>query len=139
MEENMLKLSTSQLGRRVVVLMIGLALALALSPTPGALAGFVTTVDSQTQLAADLDKIKATLENKKISETLASLGYTSEEIDTRLAKLTDSEIHALAGQLDQAMTPAGDGSAGVIIAVVVVILVILGILSLMGKSVYVSS
>jgi Tfp pilus assembly protein PilO len=135
----MRNLSTSKLGHRVVMLMLALAFVLALAPTPAALAGFMTTVDSQTQLTADLDTIRSTLENKKISETLAALGYSPDEIESRLAQLNDNEIHALAGQLDQAMTPAGDGSAGIIIAVVVVFLVVLGILSLMGKSVYVSN
>jgi hypothetical protein len=102
------------------------------------MAGFVTTVDSQIAQGADLDRVRSVLENKKVSETLASLGYDRAEIDARLAQLDDSEIQALAGQLDQAMTPAGDGTAGVIIAVVVIFLVVLGVLSLMGKRVVVS-
>ena len=130
-------LAKTKTGHRVVLLMIGLALALALIPTKAALAGFVTTIDSQQARADDLSRIQGALENKKVSETLASLGYSREEIDSRLAQLDEAEVHALAGQLDQAMIPAGDGTAGVIIAVVVVILVILGILSLMGKSVMV--
>ncbi|MDR1486462.1 MAG: PA2779 family protein [Deltaproteobacteria bacterium] len=134
----MRNLLTSKLGRQVVSLMIGLTLALALTPTPGAMAGFITTADSQIQSSSDLDTIREALENKKVSETLASLGYNSDEIESRLSQLSESEIHALAGELDQAMTPAG-GSAGVIIAVVVVFLVVLGILSLMGKSLVVSN
>jgi Holliday junction resolvasome RuvABC DNA-binding subunit len=118
--------------------MIALALILALAPSRGALAGFATTVDSQTTKASDLDRVRQVLENKKISQTLSDLGYSQPEIDTRLAQLSDQEIHALAGQLDEAMIPAGDGTAGVVIGVVVVILVVLGILSLMGKSVSVS-
>jgi hypothetical protein len=130
-------LAKTKTGHRVVLLMIALAFALALIPTKAALAGFVTTIDSQRVADDDLAKVQNVLENKKVSETLASLGYSRDEIDTRLAQLDDSEIHSLAGQLDQAMIPAGDGTAGVIIAVVVVILVILGVLSLMGKSVMV--
>jgi amino acid transporter len=139
MEEHMSNLAKSTLGRGVVRLMIALALLLALVPSKAALAGFASTIDSQTTQAADLDRIRQTLENKTITQTLADLGYNQDEINTRLAQLNEAEIHALAGQLDQAMVPAGDGgTAGVIIAVVVVILVVLGILSLMGKSVSVS-
>ncbi|MDR0355740.1 MAG: PA2779 family protein [Deltaproteobacteria bacterium] len=134
----MTNLAYSKLGRSVVRLMIALALILALAPSRGALAGFATTVDSQTTKASDLDRVRQVLENKKISQTLSDLGYSQPEIDTRLAQLSDQEIHALAGQLDEAMIPAGDGTAGVVIGVVVVILVVLGILSLMGKSVSVS-
>ncbi|MDR0620326.1 MAG: PA2779 family protein [Deltaproteobacteria bacterium] len=134
----MSNLVNSRFGRFAVRLMIALALVVALAPTKGALAGFATTIDSQAAQNADLDRVRQTLENKKIAQTLADLGYNQEEINHRLAKLSDAEIHALAGQLDQALVPAGDGTVGVIIAVVVVILVVLGILSLMGKSVSVS-
>jgi hypothetical protein len=137
MEDKMRDLAKTKAGYRVVMLMIALAFALALIPTKAAMAGFVTNIDSQRAAAADLERIQNVLENKKVSETLAAMGYDKAEIDSRLAQLDEGEIHSLAGQLDQAMIPAGDGTAGVIIAVVVVILVILGILSLMGKSVMV--
>jgi Flp pilus assembly protein TadB len=138
MEDKMSNLANSMLGRIAVKLMIVLALALALTPTKGALAGFATTIDAQSTKATDLDRVRQALENKKIAQTLADLGYNEQEINTRLSQLDESEIHALAGQLDQALVPAGDGTVGVIIAVVVVILVVLGILSLMGRSVSIS-
>ena len=134
----MSNLAYTRMGRAAVRLMIALALVLALVPTRGALAGFATTIDSRAAQAADLDRVRQVLENKKITQTLADLGYNQEEISHRLSQLSEDEIHALAGQLDEAMVPAGDGTVGVIIAVVVVILVVLGILSLMGKSVSVS-
>ncbi|MDR1656186.1 MAG: PA2779 family protein [Deltaproteobacteria bacterium] len=131
-------LAKTRAGQRVVLLMIALAIALALTPTKAALAGFATTVDSQSTREADLESIRANLENKKVAETLTALGYSREEVDQRLALLDEAEIRSLAGELDQTMIPAGDGTAGVIIAVVVVFLVVLGVLSLMGKSVVVS-
>jgi hypothetical protein len=137
-EEKMRDLAKTKAGHRVVLLMIALAMVLALMPTKAALDGFATTVDSQSARDADLAHIRATLENKKVSETLVSLGYSREEIDQRLSQLDESEIRSLAGELDRAMIPAGDGTAGVIIAVLVVFLVVLGVLSLMGKSLVVS-
>jgi hypothetical protein len=131
-------LALTKTGRAAVKLMLALALVLALVPAQGALAGFATTIDSQSASASDLDRVRGVLENKKVSQTLADLGYDQGEIDARMSQLTDQEIHQLAGQLDAAMVPAGDGTVGVVIAVVVVILVVLGILSLMGKSVSVS-
>jgi hypothetical protein len=133
----MRNLTSTKIGKAAVALMLTLAAALALMPSKAALAGFVSSVDSQAQ-GADLDRVRTALENKKVSETLASLGYDRSEIDARLSQLDDSEIRALAGQLDQAMTPAGDSTAGVIIAVVVIFLVVLGVLSLMGRRVVVS-
>ena len=134
----MRNLAKTQAGRGAVLLMIALALALALIPAKGALAGFVTTIDSQSRAkAADMAIIQSSLEIKKVSETLAALGYSGDEIQSRLAQLSEAEIHSLAGQLDQAMIPAGDGAVGIVIGVVVVFLVVLGVLSLMGKSVVV--
>ncbi|MDR1051754.1 MAG: PA2779 family protein [Deltaproteobacteria bacterium] len=132
-------LAFSKVGRLGLRVMLALALVLALAPVQNALAGFATTMNSRSDASsADLDKVRSVLENKKVSQTMADLGYDQQEIDSRLAQLSDQEIHALAGQLDEAMIPAGDGTVGVVIGVVVVILVVLGILSLMGKSVSVS-
>jgi hypothetical protein len=138
MEVPMRDLAKTKTGHRVVLLMLALATVLALTPTAGAMAGFAATIDSERIQPADLGSIQAALEIKKVSETLAAMGYDRQEIDARLGQLDQAELHALAGQLDQAMIPAGDGTAGVIIAVVVVFLVVLGVLSLMGKSVVVS-
>ncbi|MDR3205301.1 MAG: PA2779 family protein [Deltaproteobacteria bacterium] len=134
----MKNLALTKIGQITVRLMIALALLLAFTPNQAALAGFVATIDSKASASNELDTIKKVLEIKKVTQTLADLGYNREEIDTRLAQLSAEEVSYLAGQLDQAMTPAGDGAAGVIIAVVVVFLVVLGVLSLMGKSVVVS-
>jgi hypothetical protein len=136
MEDYMRDLLQTPFGRRVVLLMLSLSFLLALSPGP-ALAGFSSTLSSQNGAQTDLDRVREVLENKKVSETLAALGYSQDEIDTRLAALTPEEISELAGQLDQALVPSG-GAAGIVIGVVVVVLVALGILSLMGKSVSVS-
>jgi hypothetical protein len=138
MEDEMRDLAKTKTGHGAVLTMIALALALALIPAQGAMAGFVTTMDSQSLAKAqDMAAIQKALENKKVSETLAALGYSGDEISARLDLLSEAEIHSLAGQLDEAVIPAGSGTVGIVIGVVVVILVVLGVLSLMGKSVVV--
>jgi hypothetical protein len=117
--------------------MLAMTLGLGLAPR-AAMAGFVGTLDSGVAKAQDLEKVRQILETKKVSQTLASLGYDQEEIGERLASLSPQELSDLAGQLDEAMIPAGDGTVGIIIGVVLVILVVLGILSVMGKRVVVS-
>jgi hypothetical protein len=117
--------------------MLALAFVLALSPRL-AYAGFSPTISSQEVTdTSDLDRVRSILETKKVSETLANLGYSPEEINSRLALLSAEEISQLAGQLDQAMVPSGN-AIGIVIGVVVVVLVALGVLSLMGKSISVS-
>ncbi|MDR2350856.1 MAG: PA2779 family protein [Deltaproteobacteria bacterium] len=127
----------SRFGHKVVLLMFAVALVLGAAPK-FAFGGFSPTLASQDATAEDLDKIRGHLENKKVSETLASLGYSKGEIEERLALLSPEEISSLAGQLDQSLVPNGS-AAGIIIGAVVVILVALGILSLMGKKVTVST
>ncbi|MDR3135740.1 MAG: PA2779 family protein [Deltaproteobacteria bacterium] len=118
-------LGSSRLGHfSVGLLVVALALALALLPNAAAWAGFATSVDSRGARETDLGKARQALENKKVSQVLADLGYSQEEVESRLSSLTEEELHALAGQLDQAMIPAGD--AGVVVGVgVVLVLVIL--------------
>jgi hypothetical protein len=132
----MSNLLNTKLGRRTVMLMIALSIALGLSPR-FAYAGFAPTVAPGAPGYASLDAVRAHLENKKVQETLRSLGYTQEEISSRLSQLSQEEISQLAGELDKTMAPGGS-AAGVAIGVVIVLLVALGILSLVGKRVVVS-
>ncbi|MDR1871288.1 MAG: PA2779 family protein [Deltaproteobacteria bacterium] len=129
-------LLTTRIGRLTVLLTLALTLGLAIAPR-AAVAGFLPTLPQTSQKSQDLDKIRVALENKKVANTLAALGYDQAEIAERLTKLSPEEVSALAGELDQAMSPSGSG-AGIVIGVVVVVLVVLGVLSLMGKRVVVS-
>jgi hypothetical protein len=126
-------------GRLVLQLMLALSFALALCPASEAMAGFAPTAGVRSGAgAADLEKVRSILENKKVTNTLASMGYDQAEIEARLAGLTDAEISDLAGRLDGSLTPSGDGGVAIAIGVVVVVLVVLGILSIMGKRVVVA-
>ncbi|MDR2199714.1 MAG: PA2779 family protein [Deltaproteobacteria bacterium] len=129
-------LLTSRFGRRVLLLMLALSLALGLSPR-FAFAGFQPTLSPGEAALADLDQIREHLENKKVQEILTNLGYSREEVSSRLAKLSPDEISQLAGELDRTLAPGG-GAAGIAIGVVIVLLVALGILSLVGKRVVVA-
>jgi hypothetical protein len=86
--------------------------------------------------AGDIDKIRITLENKLVSQRLRDLGYSTDEIMTRLSQMTDEQIHSFAQRLDD-LKVGGDG-AGVVIAVLVIIILVLVILHLTGKKVKVS-
>jgi hypothetical protein len=116
----MFDLSKSKSGRLAVRVMLALAFVLALTPASGALAGFAATLETQSLGGeADMRRVKAFLENKKVSETMAAMGYDQAEIESRLAQLDPSEIHYLAGELETSMVPAGDG--GTVLTVVIVI------------------
>src|SRR5512135_501910 len=65
----------------------------------------LTHVDRQ----ADLGKIQKVLETKMIKERLAQYGLTQGEIDTRLAQLSDQQVHNFALQLDDLKVGGDDG------------------------------
>ena len=79
---------------------------------------------SQVDRAADIDKIQKALETKMVRERLEKLGYAQEEINSRLAQLSDQQMHNLALQIDE-IKVGGDGLGIVIALLVIVILVVL--------------
>lgn len=85
--------------------------------------------------AGDIEKIRGALENKLVSQRLLDLGYTSEEVMTRVSQLTDSQLHSFAQKLDD-LKVGGDG-LGIIIAVLVIVVLVLVILQLTGHRVFV--
>lgn len=84
---------------------------------------------------ADLQKIQSFLESKMVSDRLAKLGYTQEEIQSKLNQLSDQQIHQFALNLDQ--FKVGGDALGVIIALLVIALLVILILQLTGHRVIV--
>jgi hypothetical protein len=85
--------------------------------------------------AGDMEKIRMALENKLVTQRLRDLGYTADEVMTRLSELSDSQIHSFAQRLDN-LKVGGDGAAVIIFLLVVVILVLV-ILQLTGHKILV--
>ena len=83
----------------------------------------------------DIERIRVVLENKVVAQRLHDLGYTTDEIMTRLSQMTDEQIHRFAQKLDD-LKVGGDG-LGVIIAILVIVVLVLVILQLTGKRVIV--
>jgi len=111
------------LMRRTAAVLIAVMTLLAFVPRVEA--GFVPTGQSLAALhAQDLAVVQKTLEHKAVTERLAALGYSRQEVDSRLALLSDDEMHRLAGQLD-ALGAGGDGLGVVLILVVIALLVVL--------------
>ena len=86
--------------------------------------------------AGDVERIRAVLENKLVTQRLHDLGYTADEIMTRLAQMTDSQIHSFAQKLDD-LKVGGDG-LGVVIALLLIVLLVLLILQVSGRRVIVT-
>ncbi len=70
----------------------------------------------------DLDRIQEILEVKMISQRLDKLGFSEEEIQSRLTCMSDRQIHQLALKLDE-LKVGGDGCLFIVGILVIVILV----------------
>lgn len=70
---------------------------------------------------ADEAVIQRVLESKALVERLESFGLTAEEIDSKISRLSDSELHSFASSLES-VSP-GQGGGAIIAALVIIILV----------------
>jgi|WetSurSiteA1Bulk_404760.scaffolds.fasta_scaffold111308_2 hypothetical protein len=84
----------------------------------------------------DLEKIRVVLENKLVTQRLQDVGYTTNEITTRLSQMTDEQIHSFAQKLDD-LKVGGDG-LGFVIGVLLIVALVLVILHLSGRKVIVT-
>lgn len=72
--------------------------------------------------SADMKKVQTALESKVVRERLKALGLTDKEIETRLGKLSDRQLHAFASDVD---TLASGGLIEAVLVAVILVLVIL--------------
>jgi hypothetical protein len=80
--------------------------------------------------AEDLQVVRKVLEHKLVQQRLLDVGLTQEQIDARLDRLSDGQLHLLASQLN-AVIPAGDsGTVWTIVGIllIVVLIILLAIL-----------
>lgn len=73
---------------------------------------------SDPSRTADIQKIQSVLESKVIRQRLEDFGLSPEEIQAKLDRLSDDQLHQFATKID-AMIPAGDG-LGIVIALLVI-------------------
>jgi len=90
----------------------------------------------QVDRQADLGKIQKVLETKMISDRLEQYGLTRDEINARLAQLSDQQMHNFALQLDD-LKVGGDGF-GIVIALLVIAILVVILLYLVGHRVVVT-
>ena len=90
----------------------------------------------ESDRSADLGKIQKMLEVKMVQERLKQLGFSDDEIQSRLGQLSDQQIHQLAQTLDE-LKVGGDGGAVIIFLLLVAFIVVL-VLYLTGTKVAVT-
>ncbi len=78
----------------------------------------------QSDRIGDLQKIQKVLELKMVSERLKALGFSHDEIQTRLKQLNDQQVHQIAQKLDD-LKVGGDAGEVIIVLLVIAILVVI--------------
>ncbi|HVN97329.1 MAG TPA: PA2779 family protein [Syntrophorhabdaceae bacterium] len=87
--------------------------------------------------AADIETIRAALENKIVSQRLKDLGFSSEEIASRLSQLDDRQLHDTAKKIDD-LRVGKDAGVGVLIAVLIIVLIVVLVLQMSGRRIRVT-
>ena len=106
--------------------------------TPRVEAGFSPSQimqDAQIDRNYDMEKIQTVTESKMIKDRLEKLGFSSDEVRSRLDRLSNQQVHQLALQLDD-IKIGGDG-LGILIALLVIAILVVVLIQLTGHRVIV--
>ena len=110
--------------------------------TPDGLAILIPSVlpgaqgSSVTQRQSELERIQVLLESKLISQRLSDLGLTADQIQVRLAQLTDDQLHQIAQRLDSLLI--GGGALEIVIALLVIAILVVIFLQITGHKIIVT-
>jgi len=92
---------------------------------------------SSGERATDVQKIQTVLEMKLVKQRLLDLGFSPEEIQSRISEMSDQQIHGFAQKLDD--LKVGQDGLGIVIAILVIVLLVILIINLTsGKKVVVT-
>lgn len=91
--------------------------------------GDAAAAEMGARKAADLQTIRAALENRVVRQRLADLGLSPEQVDRRLGRMSPERLHQVAKRIER-QNPAG-ADVGVI-AIVLGVLLLLFLLASLG-------
>jgi len=79
--------------------------------------------EAKTQRTEDVATIQKALESKILRAKLQRLGLKEADIDSRLSKMSDQQVHQFASQI-RSVQPAGDAVVYVLVVVLLVLFII---------------
>lgn len=85
---------------------------------------------------ADMVTVQRALEHKVVARKLLDYGVKADEVQMRLADMSDQDLHSLASA-SKGLPSGGDSGLGIIITVLVIVLLVIVILKLMNRQVVV--
>lgn len=107
-------------------------------------AGWAAFVPSQAAVSApafdreaDIAQLKTYLERKVVAQRLADWGLGPQDIASRLAQLSDAQIHQAVVQLDS-VQPGGDSGLGIVIGLLVIAILVVVLLQLTGHRIVIT-
>ena len=105
---------------------------------PGVEAGLAPSelINPTSGRVEDMNTIQKTIESKMVRERLEKLGFTADEVRSRLERLSDQQLHQLALNLDDIQVAGNDG-LGIIVALLVIAILVVLLLQLTGHKVIV--
>jgi hypothetical protein len=74
--------------------------------------------------AADLKTIQATLESRIVRQRLSDFKLTPEQVNQRMAGLSDAQVHEVATQV-RTLNPGGDAGLGILVGLLVIGILVL--------------
>ena len=92
---------------------------------------------TQFDRASDVSKIQKVLEIKMVQQRLQDLGFTTQEIASRVDQMSDAQLHSLALKLDQ-LNVGQDGGWTVLAVVLVIALIVVLVIYFSGHRVAVT-
>jgi ribose 1,5-bisphosphokinase PhnN len=121
----------------LAMLMLALSMSTVLVGVPAGHAMLAPADQSSptvSQRMEDLRTVQSVLEAKIITQRLQDLGYSSEEIASKLDRLSDSQLHQVASQINS-LFPAGfhgatDDILHVALTVLLIVVIVVVILAL---------
>jgi len=116
------------------MLIIGSIPAKSMGYMIGAEPALQAVAGSSAARAESMAKLQRVLESKLVSEKLQTVGLTPSEVETRVERLSDQELHQFASQLDT-LYPGGDGGFSIIIALLVIVILVMIILKINDRKI----
>jgi hypothetical protein len=93
----------------------------------------VTAIDSPR--AADVIAVQRALENRIVAQKLRDYGVSPDEVQIKLASMSDQDVHTLASATKG--LPAGGDAVGALIGVAILVLLVIVIIKLLNKDIVV--
>ncbi len=84
---------------------------------------------------ADMIAVQRALENKLVVQKLADYGVTPDQVQVRMASMSDQDLHTLASA-SKGLPSGGDG-VGLLISLLIVVLLVILIMKLLNKEIVV--